>query len=516
MADVRHVVMISIDALRFDAVRWQPDQRYWAALGIDPRLNTPTMDALAAESVRFTRCVSNAGYTPLSHATIFTGSYAHRHGVVNFLNTTCNPDVPTVTEMFSRAGYRTLILAQPSMQKLFCDVNASLRQVDERYDNDTDFLAAMHRHRDRKVFAFLHLCDVHDPLVRGGEVLPDITQGLDWELFLRLVYNATPAGPDTTDVILPDGRRINYNSMQGTPVANTPQEIKRHLQRLFQAYLYGVGKFDRHRFKNLIDTLRAMGVWDRTLMAVFSDHGEGQYWAQPWRLMHGATTEETIIRTPLLLKIPGQSPRQVNQLVGLVDLLPTVTEAAGVEPAGATFDGCSLFPTIREDRPAGQEYWIENWSHSPNDGDPHIMARAIRRADGRKYIWNGFDIDWGQLESLPDNEFEDKAARVTYGNPPSEWLRGEIRKLVQQQGRTAAVRTLLTRCRPAHVILDNVDDDLTESKPLIVNQKHPRWAEYAAYRQRMIELTATPRIASALDQAEEEKLKQRLRDLGYL
>ena len=101
MANVRHVILISIDALRFDAVRHQPDQRYWAALGIDPRLDTPVMDALAADSVRFTRCLSNAGYTPLSHATIFTGCHANRHGVVNFLNTTCNRKSPQ-SRSFSR------------------------------------------------------------------------------------------------------------------------------------------------------------------------------------------------------------------------------------------------------------------------------------------------------------------------------------------------------------------------------------------------------------------------------
>ncbi|MFH1746334.1 MAG: hypothetical protein ABIG44_04745 [Planctomycetota bacterium] len=61
----RHVILISIDDLRFDAVRWQPEQRYWAALGINPYLQTPTMDALAAESVCFTRSVASAAYTPL-------------------------------------------------------------------------------------------------------------------------------------------------------------------------------------------------------------------------------------------------------------------------------------------------------------------------------------------------------------------------------------------------------------------------------------------------------------------
>ena len=513
---MRHVILISIDDLRFDAVRWQSDQRYWAALGIEPRLDTPTMDALAAESVRFARCVSGAGYTPLSHATIFTGCYAQRHGVVNFLNTTCNPDTPTITEHFARAGYRTLVLAQSSMQRLFCDVNCSLRRVDERYDNDADFLAALHRRRDEKVLAFLHLCDVHDPVVRGGDVQPDPTHGLDWELFLRLLYNATPAGPDTTDVLLPGGKRISYNDLQGIPAGKTPQEMRRNLQQLFQAYLYGVGKFDRHRFKELIAGIRSAGVWDETLLAVFSDHGESQYWAHPWRLMHGATTEEVVIRVPLLLKIPGEPARQVEQLTGLVDLLPTIAEAAGVDLGGAALDGRSLLPTIRDNRPAGEQYWIENWSHNPSDDDPHIMSRAIRCADGRKYVWNGFDVAWDRLDGMSEAEFENYAARATYGNPPSDWLGNEIRNLARQNGRAGAVRALAARCRPNHFIIDNADNDLTESKPVIVNPQHPRWPEYEQHRQRMAQLTATPRINRTVGKSDEEILRHRLAELGYL
>jgi len=76
---VRQVILISIDALRFDAVDGSPTSDTgppWAST----RAGYAHDDALAAESVRFTRCVSGAGYTPLSHATIFTGCYAQRHG----------------------------------------------------------------------------------------------------------------------------------------------------------------------------------------------------------------------------------------------------------------------------------------------------------------------------------------------------------------------------------------------------------------------------------------------------
>jgi arylsulfatase A-like enzyme len=127
----RHVIVLSVDDLRFDAVPWQLDQRYWTALGIAPRLNMPSLTGLAAESVCFSRCVSAAGYTPLAHATAFTGCYARRPGVVNFHNTTCRADVPTLSERFARAGFRTLLLTQPGRQALLCDANRQERELVE-------------------------------------------------------------------------------------------------------------------------------------------------------------------------------------------------------------------------------------------------------------------------------------------------------------------------------------------------------------------------------------------------
>ncbi len=513
---VRHVILVSIDDLRFDAVRWQPDQRYWAALGIAPRLNTPTMDALAGESVLFTKCVSNAGYTPLSHATLFTGCYGRRHGVVNFHGTACDPAVATISEHFLRVGYRTFLLTQPGRRTLFCQTNRSLRHIDEHFDTDREFLSALHEHRDEPVFAVIHPCDVHDPLVRGGDGFPDPAQRMDWELFLRVVFNATPADDGSTDVVLHDGRRMSYAALQSLPPVQTDGEVIGHLRRLCQAYLYTVEKLDRFRLRRLIEGMRAAGAWEDTLLVVTSDHGETQSWAYPWRLIHGALPDETVIRVPLLMRIPGVAPRQCDHLVGLVDVLPTLLELAGIAVDENDLDGRSLVPTIQQNRAAGDEYWIEGWSHEPGDDDPHIICRAIRCANGRKYVWHGDTIDWPRLDSLTQADFQTYAARMTYGNPPSEWLCGKIATLAQQLGREGALRKLLSECRPRHLIFDNVDQDLTENNAVVVDPAHPRWAEYQAYQQKMRAQTAQPRPAHRLTAEEQQGLEAHLRELGYV
>lgn len=512
----KHIILISIDDLRFDAVRWQPDQRYWKALGIEPRLNTPTMDALAEECVLFNKCLSNAGYTPLSHATLFTGCYAHQHGVVNFHNTTCRPDVTTLSEYFSRVGYRTMLLTSKPRQTLFCEANCTLRHVDQRYADDEAFLAALRARRDENVFAVIHVCDVHDPVVRGGEEGDDPTDRLDWELFLRVVYNATAAEAESSDVILEDGRRMSYAALQAMAPGKSPPEIMAHLRRLYQAYLYTVENFDRYRFKKLIDGIRAAGAWDETLLIVTSDHGETQFWAHPWRLTHGALPDETIIRVPLMMKLPGVAARSVDHLSGLVDVVPTLLDAAGISTSELALDGRSLLPTIHHNRPAGDAYWIEGWSHELGDDEPHIVCRAIRRADGRKYIWNGDTIDADRMDAMNPSEFETYAARMSYGNPPSDWLRARIRTLAQEQSRAGALGVLLGECRPRHIILDNVDDDLTENNAVVVDESHSRWGEYQACQKEMPRLTASPHFGSELSDRDERNLTDHLRRLGYV
>jgi arylsulfatase A-like enzyme len=474
------------------------------------------MDGLAAECVRFTRCVSNAGYTPLSHATLFTGCHAHRHGVVNFHNTTCRTDVPTLSERFSSLGYRTMLLTSKPRQTLFCDANQTLRHVDERFDDDDAFLAALNDRRDERVFAVIHVCDVHDPLVRGGEPQGDGESTRDWELFLRLVYNATPVDGDEPMVLLDTGETVSYARLQALAPGRSQEEILAHLRRLYHAYLYTVGKFDRLRFARLIDGLRGAGTWDQTLFALISDHGESQFWAYPWRLSHGALADETIVRVPMMIKLPGVKPKQIDHLAGLVDIAPTLLDAAGVDLDDSEFDGRSLLPTMQRNRPAGGEYWIEGWSHEPTDDHPHIICRAIRCADGRKYVWNGDAVDWSRLEALTPPAFAERVARLTYGNPPSDWLRGRIAELEGQHGRAGALRAVLSECRPRCLIFDNVDQDLTESNGIAVDESHPRWAEFEGYQQKMLKLTGKPNHAAPTSGEQQRGLEKHLRQMGYI
>ncbi len=91
----------------------------------------------------------------------------------------------------------------------------------------------------------------------------------------------------------------------------------------------------------LFDALRTLGVYDRSLIVLLSDHGEGLY--DHGDLQHGLLLYREALQVPLLLKLPGseRGGTRVAKPASLVDVLPTVLELLGADPPDG-LDGESL------------------------------------------------------------------------------------------------------------------------------------------------------------------------------
>ena len=91
----------------------------------------------------------------------------------------------------------------------------------------------------------------------------------------------------------------------------------------------------------LVDYLRYRGaLLDDTIIVFTADHGEefGEHGGK----IHAYTCYEESVHVPLLLRIPGAAARRVDQPVALVDVVPTVLDALGLEDDGMSLDGGSL------------------------------------------------------------------------------------------------------------------------------------------------------------------------------
>lgn len=112
------------------------------------------------------------------------------------------------------------------------------------------------------------------------------------------------------------------------------------------------------------------------------DHGTSRQICSRFRGVEyrGGKGQTTVRRThvPLIASWPGtgRPGHAVRDLGGAVDILPTICEAAGIEPP-AGLDGVSLLPQIRGQTGRLRE-WLYTWySPRPNDGDLRVREFAF-------------------------------------------------------------------------------------------------------------------------------------------
>src|SRR5215213_1020518 len=92
-----NVLLITIDTLRADRL---------GCYGYKPA-QTPIVDRLAAEGVRFANAVSHVPLTRPSHTSIFTGLYPFQHGIRDNIAPPLSSKIPTLAEILKKRGYST-------------------------------------------------------------------------------------------------------------------------------------------------------------------------------------------------------------------------------------------------------------------------------------------------------------------------------------------------------------------------------------------------------------------------
>jgi choline-sulfatase len=294
-----NVVLITLDTVRADRMGFLGSQR-----GL-----TPSLDALARQSVVFTHAYSQVPLTTASHATILTGMYPQFHQVNDF-GVPLAKDLPYAPDIFRARGYGTaafigaLILdpntrSAPGFERGFDTYDAGFhrrRPGEDRYqaierrggEVTSHALDWLNQHSKRRFFVWVHFYDAHDP------------------------YDP------------PEPYKSRYAS------APYDGEI---------AYVDSVlGK--------LLSQLRARGLYQDTLIAVMADHGEAL--GDHGETTHGIFLYDETIRVPLLIKLPREraAGKRVESRVGLVDVLPTILEAAGI-PVPQEIQGQSLLVLLK-------------------------------------------------------------------------------------------------------------------------------------------------------------------------
>lgn len=128
----------------------------------------------------------------------------------------------------------------------------------------------------------------------------------------------------------------------------------------------------------LFDGLRSLGLWDRTVVVVASDHGEA--FGEHGTTGHSSTVYEEQVRAFLAIRVPGASRRLVRTPVALFDVYATLLDVAGVHDAPPT-SARTLLPAVlgRNAPPASRPIFAEVFP----DGTYALEAFAVRRGDDK-------------------------------------------------------------------------------------------------------------------------------------
>jgi arylsulfatase A-like enzyme len=361
---------------------YHSDQFRWDFVGANGRngsTHTPNIDALAERGKNFTHLVTNQPVCSPSRSVLFTSRYATETGVWhNGLE--LNKSLPTIATELRKAGYTAnyigkwhLALGNPKnggstgAVKLedrggFVDLweaANSIESTSHPYEGtiwDRDNQPITFKDRYRVDF----LTDRAEKFLRQKQDKP----------FLLVISQLEPHQQnDMHKPVAPNGAAARY-------INSTVPEDLRALPGTWQEQLpdyYGCIEAIDASVGRLRHILEEEHLAENTIFVFMSDHG-CHFMTRNQEYKRSA--HNSSIRVPLIIDGPGfRGAQQLPELAGIIDIAPTLLEAAGV-PVPDSWKGRSLLPLLND--PEARRSWPNQQLIQISES---LTGRAIRTRD---------------------------------------------------------------------------------------------------------------------------------------
>jgi arylsulfatase A-like enzyme len=191
------------------------------------------------------------------------------------------------------------------------------------------------------------------------------------------------------------------------------RELEESTVEQLKAYYDGELRLIDEKLGWFFEQLKEADLYDRSLLIVTSDHGDG--FMEHGFISHSYRPYEELLRVPLLMKLPGQvsAGLRISSPVALVDLAPTILDLLDID-IPARLDGRIMLD--HEDRQgrenpriAGERIIISESGSATAVQDS--TWKLLRLGDGKYELYNlkrdpGERVDLSQTESLKLEELE--------------------------------------------------------------------------------------------------------------
>lgn len=454
-----NIVIIFSDDHAYQAISAYGDKR--------KLVETPAIDRLAHEGMRFDRCLVPNSICGPSRATVLTGKYSHKNGFANNRNSRFDGSQPTFPKALGEAGYATAIVGKwhlvtdptgfdyweilPGHGQYYNPtfITAKGRVHSEGYvtdiitdralswlesrDKDKPFLLMLQHKAPHRIWepALRHLDHDHGRVYPEPDTLFDDFAGrgravADQDMMLASTYSEKDAKLVAPADLNEAQRAVwdKYYEPRNAEYRKNPPTgrdlIRWRYQRYMHDYLGTIRGIDES-VGRVLSYLDAQGLAENTIVIYASDQGfylgEHGWFDKRWIF-------EESLRTPFIVRWPKViRPGSVNgAIVSTIDFAPTLIAAAGARPF-PEIQGASMLPIWEGHTPAQwrQSFYYHYYEYPlPHHVRPHYGVVTDRYKLVHFY---GPDLDeWGLFDRVKDPE----ELRSFYDDPAYKDVRQDL------------------------------------------------------------------------------------------
>lgn len=396
----------------------------------NPVVQTPHLDRLAADGLRFRNNYVTTSICGVSRASLLTGQWMSRHGNPAFAMFK-TPWAETYPGVLRTHGYRVGHIGKwhngkfpaeaydfgRSYQTTHWQKQPDGSEIHVTQKNERDALEFLRTQPSGQAFCLtVAFFAPHAEDANPRQYLPQPgSMALYRDATIPVPANASADALRRLPPFLRDEKnegRVRYHLRFDTP--EKYQEMMKNYYRLCTEVDAAVGR--------IVEELRARGLLDRTLVVFTSDNG---YFHGERGLADKWYPYEESIRTPLIVRDPrlpaSQRGRAVDAMTLNVDLAPTFIAAAHLRPPGR-MQGQDLSPLYLSDKPVAwrTEFFYEHATIGKVSSIP--SSQALVRPTMKYIYWPDFGY-----EELFDLTTDPTESRNLVDHPERAAKLGELR-----------------------------------------------------------------------------------------
>lgn len=364
-----NILMICSDQFRADFV---------GAMNQNPSTRTEALDAMARRGVMCRNAVCNQPLCSPSRASFLTSRYATETGVWK-LDIELDHSIPTIADVLNENGYSTHFVGKwhlSETHKANGDRNLGWippgpsRGGFQTWEGANVTEIVSHPYEGNywdNEGNDLNFHDIYRVDFTADRAIKIIQQPHDKPWFMFLSQLEPHQQNDVDQFVAPNGYAEKFkNPYVPEDLRNLPGNWQDHLPGY-----YGCVERISESVGRVLQAIEAQKELDNTIVVFFSDHGchfrtrIGEYKRSP---------HEASLHVPFIFQGPGfDHATEIRQQVTLLDMVPTLLDAAGIKPP-QSMRGRSILPLLRD--PEVRKKWDDEPAYIQISAS--MCARAIR------------------------------------------------------------------------------------------------------------------------------------------